>query len=661
MIQEDPSLEIVIYVQQKPASVRHADCLRPMNGATVLAQTLRRLAHGLGETGLRMTVLGHDDTFRNRIAQQVEGTGFSYELIGPLVDSQTAASNPAAPCGFALVDDLRSYVRTRGITGHLLVFPENCVFPDCALTKALVEHHLQNNSDCTIAPGYPFALVPVVLRTEALDRLPRFFVRASDSASIEALEFLFSHLRQWARSQMVAPDQDVAKITVFPESPVPELERAELPLRMTVQDKFSLLAAERVQAQPSAAALDATAARRFKAELVNVYEESRPVRTPPELLSAPHYPVRVLFSSLREAYSGPEQCLLALMQGLDRSRFRPVLVVPRQSLLAERSREAGIDVEISDFAFNHCQAYSFAYWTRIIEDYDVKLVHLDLEVNAALIMAAFHRGIPTIGHVRTVVPEELPEAAYCVDRLIAISGFVATSLRKTYFHPSRVPIIYDGVDTSRFSGKHLDVFNGNRMLHLGMVARLNPGKRQDLLLKAISMIRDPLCVFFYGEADPAAEEYSRLLLRMVQELGLQNKVHFCGFEPDIARMYNTFDALVVCMPGEALGTCTLEALAAGLPVIAPDAGGSREVIRHQEHGLLYTPNDAVSLADTLSRLANDHVLFLKLSRNARKHAESLDIEHHVEKVQALYAELLTPTAGENVQMPVAAVMAGSIL
>jgi hypothetical protein len=222
MLQENLSLEIIVYVQQKPGSIRHADCLRPLNGATVLAETLHRLANGLGEPGVRLTVLGHDDAFRDRIAQQVEGTGFRHELVELSMDSKDVASDAAAPCGFALVDDLRSYVRTRKITGHLMVFPENCIFPDCVLTKALLEHHLKSNSDCTIAPEYPFALMPVVLRSEALDRLPRFFVRASDSASIEALEFLFLHLRQLSRSQMVVAGQDSTKITVFPENPVPQ-------------------------------------------------------------------------------------------------------------------------------------------------------------------------------------------------------------------------------------------------------------------------------------------------------------------------------------------------------------------------------------------------------------------------------------------------------
>src|SRR4029079_17908785 len=89
---------------------------------------------------------------------------------------------------------------------------------------------------------------------------------------------------------------------------------------------------------------------------------------------------------------------------------------------------------------------------------------------------------------------------------------------------------------------------------------------------------------------------------------------------------------------EGFGLTVVEGMAAGLPVVAPDAGGPAEIIRHDVDGLLVPPGDTVALADALRRLAADPATRRRLGDAARSRAGDFTPEHSAARlVDALRA------------------------
>lgn len=630
----DACIAAMIYVPVKPDSVRHADALRPLGDSTVIGETMRRLRRGLGNIASHFVVLGHDDRFSHRIAAEVERSQFEHAVINSEKNNENT---------IGVVEALQFLAQKNPSVTDFLIFSETSAFPDCELAKALLDQHLEHRNDCTVA-DYPFGLVPLAVRAAALNHCAGLELPAIPVAVSSVLELFIYQLRFALATATKRSSDRALKIEMFPGMPISASTRASLPLRMNVQDRYTWLAAQRVQSSSVYSALDSAPACAFKRELLPLLD------VPPFSDSHPqpatkHGPMTVLFSSLRTAYSGPEQCLLALMAGFDRNRFRPVLALPADCLFAERARELGVAVEVLDFQFERCIPAGLSSCHELLDKYDVRLVHLDTYPNAALVMAAYHRNIPIIGHLRGPVPEDIPDVAYCVDRIITVSEFIAESLRKTYMNPERIRVIYDGVETRRFAKVRKDrsETGDDKAFNVVMVARINPCKRQDLLIQALALLKNSktkIRAFFFGDLDPGMEKYGAQLNQLIRKHQLDECVNFCGFEADLDRIYQLADALIVCNAGEPLGTCTLEAMASGIPVIAPNSGGSCEMVRHETEGLLFAADNADALAGQLTRLADDPTLYQTLAAAAAQRAQSFDITCHVGHIQDLYEELL---------------------
>jgi glycosyltransferase involved in cell wall biosynthesis len=639
----DASIAAVIYVPVKPDSVRHADALRRLGDSTVIGETMRRLRRGLGDIASHFAVLGHDDRFSHRIGAEAERSQFQHAVISSEKNNENT---------IGVAEALQFLAQHNPTATDFLVFSETSAFPDCQLARALLDQHLEHKSDCTVA-DYPFGLVPLAVRVAALNNCAGLELPPIPIAVSSVLELFIYQLRFASATAAKRPPERALKIEMFPGTPISASIRATLPLRMSVQDRYTWLAAQRVQSNPDYCALDSTPACAFKREMLPLLDVPRPVDFRPQPV-AKNGPVTVLVSSLRTAYSGPEQCLLALMAGFDRNRFRPVLALPVDCLVAERARELGIPVEVLDLQFERCSPAGLNSCHHLLDKYEVRLVHLDTYPNAALVMAAYHRNIPMIGHLRGPVPEDIPDVAYCVDRIVTVSEFIAESLRKTYMNPDKIRVIHDGVETQRFANvrKNRARTGDANVFKVAMVARITPCKRQDLLIQALALLRNSktkVQAFLFGDLDPGMEKYSAQLNQFVRERQLEDCISFCGFEGDLERIYQLADALVVCNAGEPLGTCTLEALASGIPVVAPNSGGSCEIVRHEKEGLLFAADKADELAGQIARLAGDPDLYQTVAAGAAKRAESFDVTCHVARIQDLYEELLDGKASVPAQ------------
>jgi glycogen(starch) synthase len=200
-----------------------------------------------------------------------------------------------------------------------------------------------------------------------------------------------------------------------------------------------------------------------------------------------------------------------------------------------------------------------------------------------------------------------------------------------------VHVMRRGIDSSAFT----DVRAGRdrtagprRVVFVGRVVR---GKGVLTLVKAFSRLRTPgIELVFVGDG-PARIEVERLARR----LGVADRIQVTGFVPHarVPALLGSADLLVLPSLYEELGTVLIEALHAGLPVVASRVGGIPEVVEDGVTGLLVPPSDADALARAIDTVLGDAELAARMGAGALQRARGYELEQVAAEVHALYARL----------------------
>ncbi|MGZ4333568.1 MAG: glycosyltransferase [Gaiellaceae bacterium] len=119
------------------------------------------------------------------------------------------------------------------------------------------------------------------------------------------------------------------------------------------------------------------------------------------------------------------------------------------------------------------------------------------------------------------------------------------------------------------------------------------------------------------------------------------RVRLLGYVDDIGDWYSAFDAFLLTSLNEGTPVVAIEAQAAGVPVVATDAGGTRTVVADGETGFVVPIGDVDALAERLGRLRDDRALHARLAEAGRhRMREAFSTERMVDDVDRLYTEIL---------------------
>ncbi len=233
------------------------------------------------------------------------------------------------------------------------------------------------------------------------------------------------------------------------------------------------------------------------------------------------------------------------------------------------------------------------------------------------------------------------------DRLIGVSEATVNDLVRLGVAPrSKFEVLPLGLDLAPLTElderlraeSREELAIGAEQILLVFVGRVVPIKRLDLLLAALARAResDPrLCLALAGDG----EERPRLE-RRAAELGIAVEVRFLGYRRELRPLFAAADAAVISSDNEGTPVSLIEAAAAGLPAVATDVGGVREVVG-EETGIVVPPGDEAALAGALLRLAGDAQLRQRCGKAARRRAlERYGAERLLGDVDALYRELI---------------------
>jgi glycosyltransferase involved in cell wall biosynthesis len=214
-------------------------------------------------------------------------------------------------------------------------------------------------------------------------------------------------------------------------------------------------------------------------------------------------------------------------------------------------------------------------------------------------------------------------------------------------------VIYPGVDANRFRPvsdpdlrREYGVHGGPVVLYVG---RLEFRKGVHVLAEAAAHVvkRVPGAKFVFAGGDtrsaPNGGSMRAHLERIAGRSGLNGYFRFIGSikHADVARIYGLGDLLVVPSLYENLANVLLEGMAAGLPIVTTDSGGSPEIVLHRTNGLVVPPGNAESLANAIVDLLTDTATREQFGRTNRKKAlEELSLERMARETVDVYSELL---------------------
>lgn len=221
------------------------------------------------------------------------------------------------------------------------------------------------------------------------------------------------------------------------------------------------------------------------------------------------------------------------------------------------------------------------------------------------------------------------------DRVVCVSPDTAAALSRWLGLPlDHFPVIPNGIPLARFAVHHepaADVTQWLRGRHaIGMTARLIQAKGHDVALEALALLPAPWCMVFAG--DGPERQALELLAR---RLGVEDRCLFLGARMDIPAILAACAVYLQSSYAEGFGIAALEAMAAGLPVVASDAPGLAELVR--DAGVLFAPGDAHGCYRAILLAWDD-------ARSCAARGFARAAQYSIERCAGSYAQLYTDRA-----------------
>jgi glycosyltransferase involved in cell wall biosynthesis len=168
-----------------------------------------------------------------------------------------------------------------------------------------------------------------------------------------------------------------------------------------------------------------------------------------------------------------------------------------------------------------------------------------------------------------------------------------------------------------------------------MVARFEPQKDQPTLLRALEKLRGASWGALFVGDGPRLEQ----CVDLARDLGIEDRVQFLGYRSDVPNLLAQSDLFVLSTHYEGFPIATVEAMRAGLPIVASDVGGVSEQVRSEENGFLVPPEDVSALKRALEDLLQNEEKRQEMGETGRKiFREQFRVEKMVDRTLNVYKE-----------------------
>jgi len=367
-------------------------------------------------------------------------------------------------------------------------------------------------------------------------------------------------------------------------------------------------------------------------------------------------PIRLAYVIKEMEMGGSQTHLTQVLRLLDRSRFEPILYcLTGKGSLLEPARALGVTIRApaAGASFKGVGlAARFAALARALRRDRVGIVHnYLLRANLVGSVSARLARVPVVlcskrgCHWRRGF--ELVSAK--IGNALADRVMVNAEAVRDFVHGNegcareKMVVIPSGVDTDRFRPLPDAQFKSRlglpeARLVVGVVTRMRVRKGVEEFIRAIGEVRQTrpgVHGVIVGEVslDDALQD-------LVRSLGLENHLSLLGRRSDMPEVFSAFDVFVLSSHDEGMSNAILEAMAMEKAVVATDVGGTGEVIRHGQSGLLVPPKDSHALALAISEVLAWPARAREMGRLGRRIVEDGFSAHAmVRQMEQVYLDL----------------------
>ena len=351
--------------------------------------------------------------------------------------------------------------------------------------------------------------------------------------------------------------------------------------------------------------------------------------------------------------------MLGLTTYLNRNGHRSTVANDPRGVLSQRLTQAGLP-HVALTVRNDLDILAGIRLRRLVQAQRYQIIHFHTARAHAL--SPWLAGLPVKRVVTRrmdyrVRPGPVTHLLYnkSVDAVVAISHGVQTALQAGGVAPAHTCIIPSGIETARFTiaesqraqQRAAQGIRPTEQIILA-VGALAERKGHHTVLQAAAQLRQQGLVLRYLICGDGSLRDA--LVQEARTLGVAENVHFLGFCSDIVSYLAVTDVFVHVPLWEGLGVAVIEALAAGLPVIASRVGGIPELITHEHSGLLIAPQDPAALAAAIERLVRNPSWAHMLGREGQSFVRThYDVAVMAQANEALYDRLLANELKRNNQ------------
>jgi glycosyltransferase involved in cell wall biosynthesis len=350
----------------------------------------------------------------------------------------------------------------------------------------------------------------------------------------------------------------------------------------------------------------------------------------PNELAADRLP-RILFISNTADWTGPTNSLLLLLKHLS-GNFRVAVLLPGNGRFSQVLMREGFQY----FSLPSLSKWSIPSMFRLIrrERFDLVYGNSNDSCSRNALIAAKTAGVRFVCHVRAMATgkawHRLAHLSFA-DAVIAVSQSCADSLRRGV-SIKRLNVVHNGIDLDRFpadSQMTVEAFRTELQLSEGTPVIISTGhlmvrKGQEYAIRAVDACRTrgmDLQLLLVGSHD-REESYVERIKNMVADMGLAKMVRMTGFRPDVHELLSLADIYVHTAQRDPHPRAVLEAMAAGLPVVAFAVDGVVETVVHCHTGYLVPSGDIDGMTDAILKLAANPALRKRMGQAGRQRVET---------------------------------------
>ena len=353
---------------------------------------------------------------------------------------------------------------------------------------------------------------------------------------------------------------------------------------------------------------------------------------------------------------GAETVFIDLATRLPENIYRSVVVIPDTGWVYDELCHRGV----KPILLNAKGSFNLHYLRelrKIIQSEDVDLIqsHL-LGANVYCSLVGLLTGTPVIATFHGAVDISDKERFLALkfglinmgaSRIIAVSESLRNEIiSRTPLKKQKTAVVHNGIDTMAFLQQ-----KSNELRHkfgwdqgdiiVGSLGNIRSAKGYDVLLRAAAkLIKGNKSFRFVIAGQGKSNGLYGELVRLREDLELQDRVQFLGFVDDPAWFLSNLDLYLLPSISEGFSISTIQAMAAGIPVIVTRSGGPEEIVTHKENGWIVDKGNPAAIVDALELLSANPDICAALSKKAKeKVVDVFSMDAMLQKYEKIYSKL----------------------